>query len=388
MNKMFKNFLKSFFLFSASIYSITYEIYIEDWATQCSTTNACGSYFPTCHFAWDGNGVCTIAFASMGYNPSNANAGVIYGLTQNKTTIQNTVSLVHASYSGGAKIKLAYGGANAAYQLWAISNWQNSDTILNVAKNMTSACVGFGFDGIDIDFEAGPPAGAGLATAQLIKNIRSLFDNSGHQDKILTLTIGAQTLNSSFPEHYSLIKNLQNSDGSLGYVNHINFMEYCLGIAKGNNIIQQAQADIQSYHTGEFQLPYNKMAVGMEQYCCAVTSCSVGEFAMDKDSAASLTTWANNTGLAGVFWWDLNKELEYFTPSYCTMTPPPAAFPVSYAIKYACSQPPQKLMVGAALKTKNITSLSSNPPFGFQEKNRQEGDNSPSGAPSNTPVSR
>lgn len=345
MKKSLKQFFLGMLLFpSLHLTSATYEIYLEDWQQPCLSGGGCASLYPTCKFAWNNYTVGTIAFASYGYDTGNPNAGVFYGLSENLTTLQATVNLLHSS---GAKIKMSYGGASDAYQMWGVANYTTAAVINAMAENITSACVGNNLDGIDFDFEANPEAhpGSGLALATLIKTVRNIFNNTGNTDKILTLTIPAQTLNSGYPEFLSVVVNLINpATGQLDYIDHINFMEYCFGIKQGNTMMTQATEDITMYHTvglpyndGNYGIPYNKMALGMQMYCCNPGSCAAGEQALNTTIADGLTKWAIAQGLAGVFFWDLNQEMNYFTPSLCT-DPSAPAFPISYAIKYDVSQ--------------------------------------------------
>lgn len=374
---------------------MTYEIYVEDWEyAACVGVNSCSSCWPTCKFAWNNNTICTIAFASYGYLTSNPNAGVLYGLSQPASVLQTTAGLVH---SAGGKIKMAYGGATGAYQLWSISGWQTPSVLYAIAQNIASACVGYGLDGVDLDFEDGPPTGAGAALATLIKNLRNLLG----PNKIITITIPAQVIGGTptnttsdptartwdnFPEFHALLDNLSTSSGQIDFtlINHINFMEYCFGIAAGKTMVQQAISDIQSYNTGFYQIPYSKMALGLQQYCCAVTSCSAGESAMDPTTAANLATWANNTGLAGVFFWDLTKELEYYTPNLCTIpSAQPQAFPVSYAIRYVCGLAPTPPQVNEPILSLPILTSNTDPPLGFNFIGRQ---NSVEGQPNTATI--
>lgn len=365
---------------------MSYEIYVEDWqCSACVGDGSCGSCWPTCKFAWNSNTICTLAFAGYGYNTGNPNDGVVYGLVETAAMLTATANLVH---NAGGKIKISYGGGTGGYQLWNVANWQDSNVIYAVAQNMSSACVGYGLDGIDIDFEGAPPAGGGAAVAQLIKNLRNLLGSG----KLITITMPAQVIGgvpsnissnpapaqrtwASYIEFHALLDNLSKADGTIDFtlINHINFMEYCFGISPGNNQTQQAISDIQSYHNGFYQIPYGNMALGMEQYCCGVTSCATGEFAMDANTAASVATWANNNGLAGVFFWDLTKELEYFTPNLCTI--PDAinqAFPVSYAIRYVCGQPPARQQVNGLFQQLSVSASNTNPQLGFDLSNRND----------------
>lgn len=106
----------------------------------------------------------------------------------------------------------------------------------------------------------------------------------------------------------------------------------------------QVITDMEGYHTGTFKLPYNKMALGMEQFCCSgsTSGCATPETPLSPDIADYLTRWANNNGLYGVFFWDLYQESQFYTPSLCTVpiVPPAKPFPVSYAIKFDCEQSP------------------------------------------------
>lgn len=378
--------------------SITYEIYIESWKFQaCTGPNSCASAWPTCKFAWNDLTICNIAFASFQYNTGNPNAGLFFGIApMTLTALHATRDLIH---SQGGKIKMSYGGASGNYQYWNIPGWDTDSVLTAVADNITSACVGNNLDGVDFDFEGRPPSGSGAAVARLIKAIRNIFNVTGNSDKLLTLTIPTQALQLTplppgqqgrYPEFDALLQGLMNPDtGQIDYVDHINFMEYCCVIAPGNTLASQATSDIEGYHQSiVYHIPYNKMGLGMEQLCCNPAHCAAGESPENPNTANTLTTWANDTGLAGVFWWDLNTEVDYHTPNLCTMPGQIGnAFPVSYAIRFACGQPAQPLAHFAIFRGKPTTGIGTTaPPLGFDTEGREnavigEGDDPDSPTP-------
>ena len=361
---------------------MTFEIYVEDWNWnnngQCPST--CSSCWPVCAFGgWGPNVICTIAFASYQYNTSNPNDGVILGLSEPVPTMQATIGLIHQA---NAKIKMAYGGANSAYQPWAVAGWQDSSVLYAIAQNIASACVGYGFDGVDLDFEAGPPPGSGVAYATLIKNLRQLLPN-----KIITLTvpttqilgglptypqgapqIPANRIWANFSEFHAVIDNLLIADGkggyALGYVDHINFMEYCMGIDPGNDLQTQVTKDMISFHTGIYQMPYSKMAIGLNQLQCVDTP------PLYPYLATPLANWANDNGFAGVFYWDLTQDTLFNAPSSCSGV---GNFHICNAIVPICTSPPNPPpKVQGAFQSNSIHTGNNNPPATFSYTERAQ----------------
>lgn len=78
-------------------------------------------------------------------------------------------------------------------------------------------------------------------------------------------------------------------------------MEYFIQLAPGNSLVQQAEADMQSYAT-TFGLSMSQMGMGL------MPGTSSASNDLTVADATQLAQWAAQNGLGGIFMWDLNDD--------------------------------------------------------------------------------
>ncbi len=386
-----------------------YEVYIESYY-PCNGTAACGAYFPSCHFAFGPNIIGTVCFARLFADNSHP-LGTLWGLQGTKDNLTQTISLIHQV---GGKVKLCYGGARTqagqtTYQIWGTPGWDTESVQDMLAQNVAAVVEKFGFDGVDFDFEDGPPPGAGAATANVIKLVRQYLNEKGLKNSILTLTLPSQILygkignydpnspnknpytnpipsqrswikvnpgdsQSVYPEAHAILDNLcDESTGLIDFsiINYVNWMEYCNWIAPGSTIDQQAIADVTSYHEGFYKIPFENMAVEMSCGASANVNYSPSQ-------AANVTKWVQQNTLAGVFFWSMNQEVNYNLPNFCNTNIPSGTsenkimsvvFKDSLAIITALESPTQIVSSPVAIR-KRISNGSRSVTPGFNSAQR------------------
>lgn len=250
--------------------------YLEDWAGYTSNMQVLQA------MSINSSSVIEIAFASF-----NGSGGQLDGMTETQAQLTAIINYVH---SKGGKVNISSGGATQPY--WLSSALQNS-TPSAIAANLAAAVTNYGFDGIDLDIEepnASALAGFGANAAEFINALRA---NLGPTVPI-SLTVPGQCTNQS--TYWPTM--IANSKAS---VTTVNFMEYYITLSPGNSIVQQAEADMQSYAT-IFGLSMSQMSMGL------MPGTSVPGNVLTIMDATQLAEWAVQVGLGGVSMWDLNDD--------------------------------------------------------------------------------
>ena len=314
--------------------TLNYTVYLESWDTSYVSAyqglvTSSDSTFRTYDGVTLNIGFAAFAFtAAMGY-PTNASG--LYGTTlgdsygNQDSLVESIVSYVHGQ---GGKVQIAYGGASYAtpyypnYFISQTADWPNN--LSTLATGVAHVVTTLGLDGIDFDIEDQQPTSSTATefAAQLtsfLQQVRALLPT-----QTITLTIPAQ----GWGQYWQYLA--QNVAAIDGLINGINFMEYDIWVNPDlpNGYVGQVEADMLTYTSPTTTAPAPNWSQG---WGIPARLIQLGIMPGNDDTQQTMTTTGSQTltqyaidlGMAGVFIWDIDRDAltdETPTPFY-TSTP-------------------------------------------------------------------
>ncbi len=218
----------------------------------------------------------TVSISFGTFQSTGNNTFIVTGLDCSQANLTQFVNLVHAA---GKKVKISIGGAS-----YPISSYLTTTAAAaGCAHAIANFVVANSLDGVDLDIEDYPAASNQIA---LIQNLRSLLPNAD-----ISYTPGTPAM--QIQAFHDVII------GSHQYLTKISFMAYDYG--SGYNYTQDVQAMLTA------GIPSTKIMIGLmpgKDDLGALTSLS---------NISSAASYCVTNKLAGLMFWDLNRDYENTT---------------------------------------------------------------------------
>ena len=305
--------------------SMNYEVYLESWDICHSTIgwqNAMEG-LPGINSAPSYQGVTlNISFAAFIFDNSPYLQGFQFSATNMQSEVDASISqIVNYVHGQGGKVRVSFGGASYAYpfapnyfisQTTAAGGWPNNISYL--ANGVIAAVNYYGLDGVDFDIEDPQPASfsAQQFASQLVSFLQAV--RAGLPNSKISITIPGQGWNT----YWQYLA--QGVAAITGLVDYVSFMEYDIWIG-ASSYAEQIVSDIKTYTASTDQSPPTNYSPGWGLPTSLVQLGIMGGSddngnVLTVTGTTSLTSIAEDEGLYGMMFWDLDRDAGT-TPNPC-----------------------------------------------------------------------